>query len=341
MSKSSRTCAAYLRLGPHAVRLIPEVMLRDPARDKEVPLRIYHPAEPGRYPVILFSHGAGDSNHSSPHLMRHWASHGHVVILPTHLFGARPLIERSVVRLAQELMRPREMGPAAWRERTGDLVSIMDNFEAIERGAPGLAGRCDRDCVAVAGHSFGGYTVSLLGGATLRDPNTNEVFCFEDPRPQAVVVISGPGPDDIGLTERSWDHFHRPLMVFAGSRDPGHLGDYSGMWRAKAFELCPRGDKYLVYIRGAHHMSYIGPIFDLPMRDPARRGPVAATFRRCARAVARVFPGMDQAGIFDYTRIATTAFWDAYLRGDTAAKEFLCSRALEAYSERRVRLSVR
>ena len=45
--------------------------------------------------------------------------------------------------------------------------------------------------------------------------------------------------------------------------------------------------------------------------------------------------------IFDYVRTATIAFWDAYLKDDSAARAFLASGLLAENSERRVRLSAR
>lgn len=326
-----RRIPAFLAYGPHEIEVVQEHILRDATRGKEIPLRIYAPRSGGPHPVIVFSHGAGDSNASSPLLMRHWATHGYVVILPTHLFGPRPLLERSIARLRQELMRPREMGPAAWKERTSDIAAVIDNLDALaELGA--LKGRMDSTRIGVGGHSFGGYTALLIAGATLTDPKTGETFCFEDPRPRAFMVISGPGHDDMGLTGESWARLERPMMVFTGSRDPGYVRGAGPMWRAEPYLCGPCGGKHLVYIHGAHHMSYNGPLFDLPLRDPAKRGPVANGIRAIARRIARVLPAVDQVGIFDYSRIAGVAFWDAYLKDDEPAKAFLLSHALDIYS---------
>ncbi|HRK34930.1 MAG TPA: hypothetical protein PLJ47_10085 [Candidatus Hydrogenedentes bacterium] len=328
-----------LAYGPHEVAIIHEHMLRDPKRGKDIPLRCYTPNGGGPFPVIIFSHGAGDSNATSPLLLRHWASHGYVVIAPTHLFGTRPLIERSLLRLREELMRPREMGPAAWAERTGDIAAIMDNLDLLGQEVPKLTGIIDPNRMAVAGHSFGAYTVTLTGGAELTDPTTGKRTSFSDPRPRAILMISGPGPDHTGLTDNSWSNVTRPLMVFTGSRDPGYVFGCGPMWRAAPYTLSPEGDKYLVYIRGAHHLSYIGPVIDLPLRDPARRGPFALFIRHLARRTAKLLPAIDQTGIFDYTRIASVAFWNAYLKDDSAARAYLTSHVLDVYSARNVRTS--
>lgn len=331
----------YLAHGAHTVDVLHDYVLRDAARDKDIPLRIYMPADGGPYPAILYSHGAGDSNATSPLLLRHWASHGYIVIAPTHLFGERPLMERSILRLREELMRPRTLGPEAWRARTGDLSAIIDSLDAIVADNPALHGRIDTDRIAIAGHSFGGYTVLLLGGATLTATTTGEVFEFADPRPRAVLVISGPGCDGMGLTKQSWRNVTRPLMVMAGSRDPGYVPGCGAMWRTEPYLYAPEGDKYLLYLRGAHHLSYIGPVFDIPLGNPGKRGRLARKVRAVARSIARIAPAIDQIGLFDYSRIASAAFWDAYLKDDAGAKGFLDSNTLEEYSLRNARLKSR
>ncbi len=327
----------YLGFGPHEVRVIDEFEAHDPARQKDIPVKAYYPIADGPFPVIIFSHGAGDSNESSPHLMRHWASHGYVVLLPTHYFGERPLIERSLGRLARELLRPARQGPSAWFERTGDLRAVIDTLPKLGSIVPALDGKVDPSRIGVGGHSFGAYTAMLVAGATLINKD-GSVLHFDDPRPNAFMMISGPGHDSWGLTESSYDAMTRPLMVFAGSHDPPPTLASDPMWRAEAYKRGPAGDKYLAFIRGANHMSYVGPIFDLPMRDPGKRGPIAQTLRRCMKWLAAFAPGLDQVGIFDYSRIASTAFWYAHLKEDPCSAAYLRCTALARYSRSVVRL---
>ena len=54
-------------------------------------------------------------------------------------------------------------------------------------------------------------------------------------------------------------------------------------------------------------------------------------------------PGRAEQGgnIFDYTNSASLAFWDAYLKGDARAKQYLQSHALEKSSRGAVKFSHR
>ena len=64
--------------GPGFSRHRPSVRQSDDERDKDLHLRITYPAENGRYPLIVFSHGASGSKDNYQPLVKHWVSHGYV-----------------------------------------------------------------------------------------------------------------------------------------------------------------------------------------------------------------------------------------------------------------------
>jgi len=72
-----------LKTGPYTVESRQSFELRDPRRDKIIPLRITWPNARGPHPLIVFCHGALGSKDAGQPLVQHWASHGYVVIQPT------------------------------------------------------------------------------------------------------------------------------------------------------------------------------------------------------------------------------------------------------------------
>src|SRR5205823_1559023 len=70
--------------GPLAVETVENLTLPDAKRHKDLPVAVCFPKEAGRYPVIVFSHGAGGSGPRVLALPKFWASHGYVVLVPTH-----------------------------------------------------------------------------------------------------------------------------------------------------------------------------------------------------------------------------------------------------------------
>src|SRR6266545_1952501 len=81
----------YSATGPFEVKVADET-LHDSTRNKDVPVRVYFPESragapaphDARFPIIVFSHGAGGSGNSYQNWGRHWASYGYVSIHPTH-----------------------------------------------------------------------------------------------------------------------------------------------------------------------------------------------------------------------------------------------------------------
>jgi hypothetical protein len=94
------TCSgAYVRAtptGPGAYKLeagpwraaSEDLTLHDDRRQKDLEVTVRHPAiaaeAAGRFPMVVFSHGAGGSRAAFADLTTHWASHGYIVVLPTH-----------------------------------------------------------------------------------------------------------------------------------------------------------------------------------------------------------------------------------------------------------------
>jgi predicted dienelactone hydrolase len=295
--------AADVPAGPLAVETVESLTLPDAKRHKELPVAVCFPKEAGRYPVIVFSHGAGGSGSRVLALPKFWASHGYVCLVPTHadsvaLQRRRPGADPK--DLAQGVVRRAVTDSANWLERAGDVTFLLDSFADLEAKVPGLKGKLDPARVGVGGHSLGAFTAQVVGGATF-DVGGETGKSLADPRVKAVVQLSGQGMGQMGLTEKSWERLTLPMLTVTGSKDRGAGGQGPG-WKKEPFEKSPAGDKYHLFIEGANHFSFTGSL--------------AA--------------GSEQKAIFGAVQQATLHFWDAYLKGDAPAKEWLHSAKLES-----------
>jgi hypothetical protein len=73
-----------LSAGPSFEAEMVEWTVRDAARDRDIPLKIYLPASRAAEPVVLFSHGLGGSRDGCSYLGQHWASRGYVAVFLQH-----------------------------------------------------------------------------------------------------------------------------------------------------------------------------------------------------------------------------------------------------------------
>ncbi len=321
--------------GPHAVEVVESVLLPDPKRGKDLPLAVCFPKAEGKLPLIVFSHGAGGSGRNVLALPRLWASHGYIVLAPTHADSlslgrrasaaeSRPATESSPAeeedvsrsRGIVDRLVGRAMRPEIWQDRARDVSFLLDSIEEIEKAISALKGKVDLDHVGVGGHSLGALTAQLAGGALLDLPGSGPTS-LADSRVRAVLMLSGQGRGQMGLTEKSWEKMSLPMLSVTGSLDRGARGQ-DPAWRRDPFDLSPPGDKVHLFIEGAHHGSFTGRFAG----------------ERTGRAGLRGGRRLGAAGkeIFEWVEVATLAFWDAYLKGDPGAKAYLRTDDLELRS---------
>ncbi len=305
--------AYKLAEGPHAVTEVPDIVLRDAKRDKMLHVRIFYPNEPGSYPVIVFSHGAGGSQACCEVLTRHWATYGYVTIQPTHddsTLERRNNGEEDInfLKAVNDALKK----PSLWQSRPQDISFVLDSLAVLQKRIPALAGKVDAEHIGVGGHSMGAFTADAIGGALVDLPG-HPATNFADPRVRAVLLLSPQGPGEFGLTDHSWDRLAVPLLSMTGSLDLG-AGNQGPEWKKIPFERSQPGGKYHVFIQGANHMSF-----------------VRATTIFAAEA-------SQSDSILGYTNAASLAFWDGYLKGDSAARNYLQSDALPEFSHASVKI---
>ncbi|MEU9836868.1 chlorophyllase [Streptosporangium sp. NPDC048047] len=256
MSESTR--AATATGAPTPVLSVGPVTLPAPDRAVDLRLRVSAPLTGDELPIILLSHGQGPSNNLSSlngyaPLVDRWAANGFVVIQPTHL---------SSRTLSLDPGHPE--APLYWRSRAEDMKRILDRLDEIEAAVPHLSGRLDRGRVAVAGHSMGAHTASLLLGMRLTDPLDGTEADLAEPRIGAGVLLAGPGRGGDALSDVAaanypvflnpdFSKMTTPTLVVAGDRDDSpHLTVLGPEWHTDPYHLSP-GPKSLLTVFGAEH----------------------------------------------------------------------------------------
>ncbi|MEW2550041.1 chlorophyllase [Streptomyces sp. NPDC047002] len=225
------------------------VTLTVPGRGDDLRVRVSAPVEGHGLPVVVLSHGATLTMDDYGPLAGRWAAGGFVVVQPTHLDSAG---------LAPDDPRT----PDLWRFRVGDLAAVLDGLPAVEAAVPGLAGRVDRDRVAVAGHSWGAQSASVLAGARVVGADGTPGESLADPRVRAAVLLSLPGTGGADLSPFAAEHFpfmspdfaelKTPSLVVAGDRDQSPLTVRGPDWFTDGFRLAP-GATDLLTLFGAEH----------------------------------------------------------------------------------------
>ena len=285
--------ATYAAPGPHPIASLEQEWL-DLERDRPMPVRIYHPeGAPGPLPVILFSHGLGGSRAGYEYLGRHWASHGYVSIHLQHV-GSDESVWRGQ---ADPMGAMRRAGNARNTMQRGlDVKFALDQVEALQVGDLVLGGRLDLERIGFAGHSFGSHTTLMAIGQMFVLPG-GRTFSFGDPRIKAAVALS---PAPLGRPEevaQVYGAIRVPCFHMTGTRDESVISDAGPADRRIPYDNISLADQYLLILEGGDHMVFSG----------VRRGG----------------DGTKDALHHELIRMGATAFWDAYLREDEAARAWL------------------
>ena len=172
------------------------------------------PCAEGSFPLIIFSHGAGATRQQSTYLTEHWASHGYVVVAPDHQFNTVFDIRG-------------DQGIQSGIDRPQDCSFVLDRMlERNGNAADRLYQHIDPQRIGATGHSFGGYTVMVLAGATVDAQEARKMFGKElergdfshpDPRIKGVIAYAPIGPPL--LSPKSLAEIKIPVMVFGGTHD--------------------------------------------------------------------------------------------------------------------------
>jgi predicted dienelactone hydrolase len=270
-----------------------DLTVHDGARGRDIPIRIYLPAMTGAEPVVLFSHGLGGSRAGNVFMGEHWSARGYVAVFVQHTGS-----DESVWENVPPLERMRAMKQAASLDnfvlRVQDIPAVLDQLEIWNSDKTNvLFGRLNLKEVGMSGHSFGAITTEAVSGENL--PLTGKEFT--DPRIKAAIAFS-PSPPHTGDPAMAFGAVEIPWMLMTGTEDVAPIGDIDVPSRLKVYPALHGAPKYQVVLFDAEHSAFT----DRPL--PGDHEPRNPNHHRVMLAL-------------------TTAFWDAYLRGDTNALAWL------------------
>ncbi|NWG45773.1 MAG: hypothetical protein HXY25_04395 [Alphaproteobacteria bacterium] len=201
---------------------------------EEINIKRFAPDDGGTYPLIVFSHGGGGSFIGVNDLAQAWTDAGFIVLSVQHadsiqLTGIpKPYDEQDIIDHAADLFGSGSLeasDPEAALDRfRRDDISILIDLAANSSGftVGGQNYQYDTSTVVAASHSEGSVTTQILAGA---DPvyGTTTVTTWSDSRVDALLNISGVGPDDSGAqfpwTPGAWDDISIPWMLITGTDD--------------------------------------------------------------------------------------------------------------------------
>ena len=277
----------------------------DPARGRSIPYKLYLPDGDDTLPLIIWSHGLGGTRDGAGFLARFIAAQGYA-----HLHIQHDGTDDSLWRDRPDLHpwdAVRQNMPLSWqvvKDRYLDMPFVVAQLKSGQAFNPDILTRFDLDRMGLCGHSFGALSTQIAAGQwTGVSDAQKERFACDD---FTTGILYSPSPN-IRLTlpdTQIYGDLLFPLLFMTGTRDDSPLKDFDYQDRIAIYQNAGGQDHALMVMNGADHMVYNGSRGQLESYD----------------------------GIEDHQRQiceASLAWWNAHLKQDEAAKDWLDAGGLE------------
>jgi predicted dienelactone hydrolase len=307
--------------------------LTDSRRNRSFYVDVYTPRNPpaGKLPVIVFSHGLASRPEDFSEAMQQLASHGYVVAAPQHPGSDAIWLKEMLRGLHKDIFDINDFS-----NRPKDISFVIDELE--RRNATQFSGKLDLTRVALAGHSFGGYTVLALGGATvdlaylrkecerpfgglnvslllqcqaLRLP-PEQLTNLQDSRTAAVFAANPVNRSIFG--KKGISTVKVPVVMASGSYDPATP---PALEQAASFTWLNGADKYWLIVQGQAHV-------DFTKIDPGIKDAIESM-------TEITLPS--QGVISNYMKGVALPFFEVHLRQNNSYKPYLRSSYAEYLSK--------
>ena len=276
--------------------------------DRVVPFKIYHPVDHDweSLPIVVWSHGFGGSRDGASFLSRYLAANGYVLFHITH-HGTDSSLWEGKEGHPWDILRNAEIPRATTLDRFYDVPFALDQLKIWADENPDVGDYMDFDNIGMSGHSFGAMTTQVMAGMMIPDMN-DELIRLKEDRFKAGILYS---PVPIAHLsdephEKIYGPIDLPLLHMTGTEDDSPLEGFGYEKRLLVHQYTEHPEKYALVKRDGDHMVYNGT-----------RGKLGANSNR-ERHEALV-------------KIGALAFWDAQLRGDKNAQDWLTNGGFSTY----------
>jgi pimeloyl-ACP methyl ester carboxylesterase len=302
---------------PHKV-LIHKGAWVDEARDgRVVPYKIYYPVNHDMrdLPLIIWSHGLGGGRDGAAFLARFIASYGYVVIHPQH-FGTDTTIWEGKPGHPWDVIRKTEITRDVTLDRFYDIPFVLEQLPAFKAENADIGAHMDLENIGICGHSFGALTTQIMAGQTFPDHSDTLIQIKPDVFKAGILYSFVPmGHITDAPPEEIFGAMDLPLFFMTGTKDDSPISGKDYTYRMPAYDHAGHDKNILMVLKDGDHMVFTGS-----------RGKLGAYPKR-----------KEHEAIIKATSLA---YWDAHLKGDKDAAQWLTKGGMATYVNGEARIQI-
>jgi hypothetical protein len=293
-------------LEPRRIMIERGVWLDHDRADRKVPYKIYYPADGDETPVpiVIWSHGLGGSRDGGGFISRFIASHGYVVVHVQHA-GTDSSLWEGKPGHPWDAIRATKIPRKSVLNRYRDIPFALDALRELAKSNPVIGAQMDFSQIGMSGHSFGAGTTQIMAGQKLGFGRRQ--YCLRQPAFKSGILYSPVPSYNRKDSPRSiYGDMSLPLFHMTGTADTSPVEGFSYSRRLEVFENAGSPNQHLMVLKDGDHMVYNGS-----------RGQLGENPNRARQEIL--------------IKIAALAYWDATLKQDRAAQDWLIGGGFAAW----------
>lgn len=279
---------------------------------RTIPYKVYYPETDNEakseesLPVIIWSHGFGGSRDGASFLSRYVASHGYVIIHLTHT-GTDSSLWEGKDGHPWDILRKTNVPRAVTMNRFRDIPFVIDQLAGWVKSGEELGNVMDLSALGMCGHSFGAASTQVTAGQMTLNEDQQRTY-IKEPRIKAGILYS---PTPVGALidappEEIYGSIDIPLFHQTGTDDEAPIDGTGYENRLVIYEHTGHSEKYLLVKNDGDHMVYNGTRGKLGSNDNRERHE-------------------------QLIKVTSLAFWDAQLKSNEAARNWLTQGAANTW----------
>lgn len=223
---------------------------------------VIQPVPEGKYPLVIYLPGLGESEDAAADLRNTWARSGYVVLSLQPLKKDAEVWSSDAARSHDyTFLRHQMYASATVSERLESLSMLVDYLKQQAATNGPAVQRMDLSRIAIAGFDIGAYTAMIAAGEAPQNVAHARLAV-----PVGAVIALSPYADFTGSDfEVRYRKIGMPVLSVTSDADSDMHGSVPPSLHQAPFQYMPPGNKYLLLLTGASHAAIGNEDFSGPV----------------------------------------------------------------------------